>query len=186
MGAQAQDHAAPTALQGVQHCPCMSALQHHSRHTWATRAWAHPGLLSQSEMPTQGHGHVCCPWHRCRHTVTQPMARAGADTGRHRRSQVCPCSITAAAEAAPRARAAAPANQLRHTPPTRHTPTQTAVFLFPNSQRCRQTATLTPLHLLQTPTHCCLCPEGMDCAERTLLCLPPLCLDFPERWAVLG
>lgn len=168
MGAQAQDHAAPTALQGVQHCPCMSTLQHHSCHTWAT---------------VPGHIQGCCPsqrcpagaWTRVPMAPLQTHCHTPRGTGRHRHSQVCPCSTAAAAEAAPRARAVAPANQLRHAPPTRHTPTQTAVFLFPNSQRCRQTATLTPLHLLQTPTHCCLCPEGTDCAQSTLLCLPPLC-----------
>lgn len=104
----------------------------------------------------------------------------GADTGTLMHSQVCTCSITAAAKAAPHAGTEAPANQLWHATPTQHTPTQTAFFLFPNFQRCRQTDTLTPLHLFQTPTHCCRCPEGMGCAESTYLCLPPLCLDFPK------
>lgn len=159
----------PQHCRGVQHCTCMGTLQHHLRHTWATCAWTYTGLLSQSEMLGHRHGHVC-PWHHCTHSVTHTVAWAG---GCHRHTHAQPGVHMQHHSRCKGSTATAPANQLWHATPTWHTPTQTAFFLFPNSQRCRQTARLAPLHLLQTPTHCCLCPEGMGCEESTHLCLPP-------------
>lgn len=90
----------------------------------------------------------------------------GPDTGALMHSQVCTCSITAAAKAAPHAGTEAPANQLWHATPTQHTPTQTAFFLFPNFQRCRQTDTLPPI---------AVGAQRVWAVQRAPICVCPLC-----------
>lgn len=135
-------------------------------------------------MPTLGHGHVC-PWHRCSHSVTRTMAWAGADTGMHMHSQVCTCTA-GCVHAQPRVYMqhhgrckGSTARSHRGSGKPALARNAHALYTYTNSifplSQHPEVQINCHAHTPASPPdsdHCCLCPEGMGCAESSHLCLP--------------
>lgn len=161
----------PQHCRGMQHCTCMGTLQHHLCHTWATGAWAHPRLLSQSEMPR--HGHVC-PWHHCTPSVTHCGMGRGL-------SQAHPCTARCAhAESRPLQR------QLRQTSSGTQRPRGTHLHKqhsssFPTARGADKQPRSHPYVSSSLPP-IAVCAQREWAVRRAPICACPLpCLDFPEH-----
>lgn len=168
MGCQAWEHAAPHSIVG--------------------------GCNPRLHLP--GHIQKCCPSQRCPHTDMDMCAHGttadtlshtpwhgqGAHMGRGLTwAHTHPPGVYMQHHGHCKGSIAAPANQLWHATPTRHTPTQTAFFLLPTSRGADK----------QTHSQPCISSSLLPIALRAQRgwagrSARPLCLDFPEGWAVLG
>lgn len=144
------------------------------------RAWAHPGLLSQSEMPrrdmdTCAHGTAAdtlshTPWHgqaQAQPGVSvQHRGRCRGSTARPRRGSGKPAPARTAHAAHTYTNSSFPLSQQPEVQTNSHTHTPASP---PDSHS-----------LLSVPRG-----DGL-CTEHPSVPAPSVCLDFPKRWAVLG